>query len=60
MAVGLEVAFDNLMATFAQLKESILDEQQKTNNRLDYIEEETMRTKAAVKSAARMVLETLE
>lgn len=60
MAVELEVAFDNLMAAFAQLKESISDEQQKTNSRLDYIEAETMKTKATVKSAAHMILENLE
>lgn len=60
MAVELEVAFDNLMAAFAQLKESISDEQQKTNSRLDYIEAETMKTKATVKSVAHMILENLE
>lgn len=60
MAEGLEVAFDNLMAAFGQLKESILYEQQKTNNRLDYIEEEAMKTKATVMSAAHMILENLE
>ena len=56
MAVELEVAFDDLMAAFAQLKESILDERR----RLDYIEIETMRTKETVKSAAHMILEKLE
>lgn len=60
MAVELEVAFDNLMAAFTQLKESILYEQQKTNGRLDYIEEEAMKTKATVKSVAHMILENLE
>lgn len=56
MAVELEVAFDNLMAAFGQLKESFLDERR----RLDYIEMETMKTKATVKSAAHMILENLE
>ena len=60
MAKELEVAFDDLAAAFAQLKESILDERQKTSNRLDHIETETMETKETVKSAARMVLERLE
>lgn len=60
MAVGLEVAFDDLMAAFAQFKESFLDEQQKTNNRLDHIEAETMTTKMAVKSAAETILKILE
>lgn len=56
MAVELEVAFDNLMAAFAQLRESISDERR----RVDYLEEETMRTKATVKSAAHMILENLK
>ena len=60
MAVELEVAFDNLMAAFTQLKESISDEQRITNSRLDYIETEAMRTKATVKSVAHMILENLE
>ena len=59
MAVGLEVAFDDLMAAFTQFKESFLYEQQKTNNRLDYIETETMITKETVKSAAEMILKNL-
>ena len=56
MAVELEVAFDDLAAAFAQLKESILDERR----RLDYIEMETMRTKDTVKYAAQMILKNLE
>lgn len=60
MAVELEVAFDDLMAAFAQLKESISYEQQKTNGRLNYIEEETMKTKATIKSVAHMILENLD
>lgn len=60
MAVGLEVAFDDLMAAFTQLKESILYERQITNGRLDHIEEETMKTKESLKSAAQMIIENLE
>lgn len=55
MAVELEVAFDNLMAAFAQLKESLLDERR----RADYLEQETMRTKATMESAAQMIIENL-
>ena len=60
MAVELEVAFDNLMAAFGQLKESILYERQITSDRLDYIEAETMKTKTTVKSVAHMILENLD
>lgn len=56
MAVELEVAFDNLMAAFAQLKESLSDERR----RADYLEQETMKTKATMESAARMILKNLE
>lgn len=59
MAKGLEVAFDDLMSAFCELKESIIREQQTINSRLDYIEEETMRTKGMVKSAAQMIIENL-
>ena len=60
MAVGLEVAFNDLMVAFTQLRESILDEQQKTNSRLNYIEEEAIKTKGTIKSAAHMILENLK
>ena len=59
MAKELEVAFDDLMSAFCELKESIIDEQQRINSRLDYIEDNTMRTKEMVKSAAQMLIESL-
>jgi hypothetical protein len=59
MAKELEVAVDDLMMAFSQLKESILYERQITNSRLDYIEAETMKTKGMVKSAAQMIIENL-